>query len=78
MKPFVGDQLTEARGRLAKLGALSDTTEAMAEEVVEAAAAGKPLADLAEHVRDAQEAERRARLEVSVLELAAEPPGRSP
>jgi hypothetical protein len=67
---FVGAQLTEARGRLARLGALSDTTAALAEEVVEAATADKPLADLPERIAQAEAAERLARLEVSVLELA--------
>lgn len=69
---YVKTQLAEARGRQLALGVLDGTIEALAQEVVDAAGAGKPLADLAERIAQAEAAERLARLEMSVLEMATD------
>ncbi len=67
---LIGEQVTEARAELARVGSVSETTEALAGEVVDAARDGRTVDDLADRIAEAEVAERKARLMLAALEQA--------
>lgn len=68
---FVRDQVVEARAELQRTAMTGEVVHDMALEVVQAAREGKPLPDFAGRVAKAEQAERLARLRLSIMEDAA-------